>query len=223
MQAQGGAKNPIIVLPDAEMESTTQIVVDSVYGCAGQRCLAASSILTIGEHKEFTERIVGMAHDRVTGYGLDPSSQMGSVITAESKERIEGLIEKGVNEGAKLVLDGRNAQISGYAQGNFLKPTILEDVPLKGELAQTEIFGPVMSLIHLDTVEEALDYLNQNPYGNMACIFTSNGGQPASFVTTPMRETLGLTLGWQLLWQNFPFQDGKTVSLAIYTVRESTP
>ena len=209
VQAQGGAKNPIIVLPDAEMDSTTQIVVDSVYGCAGQRCLAASSILTIGAHKEFTERVVEMAHDRVTGYGLDPATQMGSIITAESKERIEGLIAKGVKEGAKLVLDGRNSPISGYEKGNFLKPTILEDVPLTGELAHTEIFGPVMSLIHLDTVDQALEYLNQNPYGNMACIFTSNGGAARQFRHDAYAGNIGINIGVAAPMAEFPFSGWK--------------
>ena len=209
VQAQGGAKNPIIVLPDAEMDSTTQIVVDSVYGCAGQRCLAASTVVTIGDHKEFTDRVVDAARNRTTGYGLDPANQMGSVITGESQQRIAGLIEKGVQEGANLVLDGRNAQIKGFEQGYFLTPTILENVPLQGELARTEIFGPVMSLIHLDDIDQAIQLVNDNAFGNMACIFTSSGGAARKFRHDAMAGNIGINIGVAAPMAEFPFSGWK--------------
>ena len=209
VQAQGGAKNPIIVLPDADLDLTTQIVVDSVYGCAGQRCLAASTVMAVGEQKEFVEGVIETARNRVTGYGLNPQTQMGAIITEESKQRIEGLIDKGIKEGAKVVLDGRNSQISGYEQGNFLTPTVLKDVPLNGELAQTEIFGPVMSLVHLDSVDQALDYLNENPYGNMACIFTSDGGAARKFRREANAGNIGINIGVAAPMAEFPFSGWK--------------
>src|SRR5947209_16279122 len=145
-QCQGGAKNPVVVLPDADMETATRIIADSSFGCAGQRCLASSVTITVGDAREtFTDRIAHVAATRKVGYGGDSSIQMGPVISAESKQRIEALIGKGVAEGAQVLVDGRNAAIAGYERGNFIRPTILDSVNPHGELARTEIFGPVLS------------------------------------------------------------------------------
>ena len=176
VQAQGGAKNPIVILPDADIEMSTQIITDSTFGCAGQRCLAASNIITVGDGKGIVkESLYESAKNRTTGYGLDESMEMGPVITSESKERINGLIDKGIDEGGKLLLDGRNTSISGFEKGNFIQPTIIENLPLNGEIIRTEIFGPVMSLIELETIDDALQFVNGGKYGNMACLFTSSG------------------------------------------------
>lgn len=209
MQAQGGAKNPVIILPDADIDITTQIVVDSVYGCAGQRCLAASTIITVGEHANITESLVEMSRKRTTGFGLDESVQMGPVITADSKARVSGLIEKGVNEGGRLLLDGRNAKIAGYEKGNFIQPTIIENVPLTGEVAATEIFGPVMSLVHINTIEEAIAYINNNKYGNMACIFTSSGLHARRFRNEADAGNIGINIGVAAPVAQFPFSGWK--------------
>lgn len=209
VQAQGGAKNPVIILPDADIDTTTQIVVDSVYGCAGQRCLAASTIITVGEHQHITESLVEMSRNRQTGFGLEESVQMGPVITAESKTRVQGLIEKGIQEGGKLLLDGRNAAISGYEQGNFIKPTIIEGIPLDGELAGTEIFGPVMSLVHIKTIDEAIQFINSNKYGNMACIFTSSGLNARRFRNEADAGNIGINIGVAAPVAQFPFSGWK--------------
>lgn len=209
MQAQGGAKNPVIILPDADIDMTTQIVVDSVYGCAGQRCLAASTIITVGEHKQITESLVEMSRKRTTGFGLDETVQMGPVITAESKTRVSGLIEKGIHEGGRLLLDGRNANIAGYEKGNFIQPTILEDIPLYGEIAATEIFGPVMSLMHISSIEEAIAYVNSNKYGNMACIFTSSGLHARRFRNEADAGNIGINIGVAAPVAQFPFSGWK--------------
>src|SRR5437899_6390926 len=125
-QCAGGAKNPVVVLPDADMEMTTRIIADSSFGCAGQRCLATSVTITVGEASSvFRDRITQVAETRKVGYGLEPEVEMGPVITAESKQRIESLIGKGVNEGAKVLVDGRNASIPRYERGNFVRPTVL--------------------------------------------------------------------------------------------------
>ncbi|MCP5098790.1 MAG: aldehyde dehydrogenase family protein, partial [Chloroflexi bacterium] len=124
VQAQGGAKNPIIVLPDADMTMAQKIAADSAFGCAGQRCLAASIAVTVGDSRQpFTEAIAEAAVSRVVGYGLDENVQMGTVINSQSATRIEGLIQQGVDEGAKLLVDGRSPSISGYENGSFVRPT----------------------------------------------------------------------------------------------------
>lgn len=209
VQAQGGAKNPIIVLPDAELDTTAQIVADSVYGCAGQRCLAASMVVTVGEHRSITDRIMELTESRVTGFGLADGVTMGPVITPESKTRIHTLIEEGIAEGAKLVLDGRNPKVSGFEKGNFIAPTILEDVPLGGKIANTEIFGPVMSLIHLDSIEQAIELVNSGNYGNMACLFTSSGSAARQFRHDAWAGNIGINIGVAAPMAEFPFSGWK--------------
>ena len=206
VQAQGGAKNPVIVMPDADIEMAARIVADSVYGCAGQRCLAASNIITVADNDGFiTEALVEAAKSKTTGFGLDSGIEMGPVITPESKTRIESLIAKGVSEGANLLLDGRNAKISGYETGNFLKPTILENVAFNGEVIKTEIFGPVMSLLHMKTIDEAIDFVNSNNYGNMACLFTSSGLTARTFRNRANAGNIGINIGVAAPMAQFPF------------------
>ena len=206
VQAQGGAKNPLIIMPDADIEMTSKIVADSVYGCAGQRCLAASNIITVGDKKgEIKESLVEAAKIKTTGFGLDKGIEMGPVITPESKVRVENLIAKGVSEGANLLLDGRNAKISGYESGNFIKPTILENVALDGEFIKTEIFGPVMSLIQLDSINQAIDLVNSNKYGNMACMFTSSGLNARTFRNQANAGNIGINIGVAAPMAQFPF------------------
>jgi malonate-semialdehyde dehydrogenase (acetylating) / methylmalonate-semialdehyde dehydrogenase len=209
VQAQGGAKNPILILPDADLEMTTQIVSDSVYGCAGQRCLAASVIVTVDDHEKITESLVENARKRVTGFGLDTGVQMGPVISSESKSRINELIGMGVAEGARVILDGRNTAISGYEKGNFIAPTILENVPLGGQLIRTEIFGPVMSRVHLDSVDQAIEFINSGNYGNMACLFTSSGANARRFRHDAMAGNIGINIGVAAPMAEFPFSGWK--------------
>src|SRR5262249_30137663 len=155
-QCQGGAKNPVIVLPDADMQMATQIISDSAFGCAGQRCLAVSVAVTIGDaQKTFRDAIADSAAKLRVGNGLEDGVQMGPVITRQSKERVESLIGQGTKDGAKVLVDGRNAKIPGHESGNFVKPTILDGVPVDSELAHTEIFGPVLSLVHADDMDQA--------------------------------------------------------------------
>jgi malonate-semialdehyde dehydrogenase (acetylating)/methylmalonate-semialdehyde dehydrogenase len=144
-QCQGGAKNPLVIMPDADREMTTRITADSAFGCAGQRCAAASVAITVGEAREwFPEMICDAAVSRVTGCGLDEGVQMGPVISPQSREKIEGLIGAGQAEGAGLPVDGRRPRIAGYERGTFVRPTILTDGLPPQRLATTEIFGPVL-------------------------------------------------------------------------------
>src|SRR5271154_4389730 len=138
VQCQGGAKNHVLILPDADLETTTQIVSDSAFGCAGQRCLAVSVAVTVGDARnDFSREIAKVANSIHVGNGLEKDTQMGPVITAESKKRIEGLIDRGVSDGAKVLLDGRSGNGTPHA-GNFLKPTLLDNVPAESVLSTTE-------------------------------------------------------------------------------------
>lgn len=210
VQAQGGAKNPLIILPDADVELTTRIVADSAFGNAGQRCLAASLAVTVaGAEKTFVPALAEAASSRVVGFGLEPGVEMGPVISAQSKARIEGLIQRGVDEGAELTVDGRNAAVRGYEQGYFLRPTILSDIPVGGTIATTEIFGPVLGMMRVNTVDEAIALVNSGQYGNMACIFTSSGAAVRKFRYEADAGNIGINVGVAAPMAFFPFSGWK--------------
>ncbi|PLZ28902.1 CoA-acylating methylmalonate-semialdehyde dehydrogenase, partial [Fischerella thermalis] len=210
VQCQGGAKNPIIVLPDADMEMTRRIAADSAFGCAGQRCLAASIAITVGEARQsFTEAIAETAKKRVVGNGLEQGVEMGPVISIQSKERIEGLIQKGADSGATLIVDGRQPNILGYEKGYFVRPTILQNVDPASEVAKTEIFGPVLSLIHVNTIDEAIALVNSGQYGNMACLFTSSGAAARKFRYEAEAGNIGINIGVAAPMAFFPFSGWK--------------
>lgn len=209
VQAQGGAKNPVVILPDADIEMSIQIVTDSVFGCAGQRCLAASNIITVGDNGNIKEALYESAKARTTGFGLDEKVEMGPVISAESRSRVEHLIEKAIGEGGRVLLDGRKAKIEGYENGNFIKPTILEGLPLDGDIIKTEIFGPVMSLVELKTVDNAIEFINNGNYGNMSCLFTSNGANARKFRNQANAGNIGINIGVAAPMAQFPFSGWK--------------
>jgi malonate-semialdehyde dehydrogenase (acetylating)/methylmalonate-semialdehyde dehydrogenase len=209
-QCQGGAKNPIIVLPDADLDAATRITADSAFGCAGQRCLAASLVVTVGEARQpFTEALVEAARARVVGYGLDERVQMGPVITPQSKARIEGLIDQGLREGAKPLVDGRGAVISGFERGNFIRPTILDELPPTGQIARTEIFGPVLGMIHVQSIDEAIALVNRGAYGNMACLFTRSGASARKFRHEAEVGNVGINVGVAAPMAFFPFSGAR--------------
>jgi malonate-semialdehyde dehydrogenase (acetylating) / methylmalonate-semialdehyde dehydrogenase len=209
-QCQGGAKNHVIVLPDADMQMATQIINDSAFGCAGQRCLAVSVAVTIGEaQKTFRDSITEAAASLRVGNGLDQGVQMGPVISPQSKSRVESLIAMGEKQGAKVLLDGRNSKIPKYESGNFVKPTILDNVPATSELADTEIFGPVLSLIHANDMDEALAFLERSPYGNQASLFTSSGAAARRFRYEAPAGNIGINIGVAAPMAYFPFSGWK--------------
>lgn len=210
VQCQGGAKNHALVLPDADFDSATKIITDSAFGCAGQRCLAVSVAVTVGEaHKQFRERIEASARSIKVGYGLDEGVEMGPVITSQSKARVEALIDQGGREGATVLVDGRRARIPSYEKGNFIKPTILENVPAASALSNTEIFGPVLSLVHAPTVEDAVEMLARNPYGNAASIFTTSGAAARKFRYEAPAGNIGVNVGVAAPMAFFPFSGWK--------------
>ncbi len=209
-QCQGGAKNSVVILPDADMNMATQIISDSAFGCAGQRCLAVSVAVTVGEaQKTFRDSIADAASSIRVGYGLDDGTQMGPVITKQSKERIESLIGLGEKQGAKILVDGRSPKISKYETGNFVKPTILDGVPAASELTHTEIFGPVLSMVHASNLDEAMDFLASSPFGNQASLFTSSGSAARRFRYEAPAGNVGINIGVAAPMAYFPFSGWK--------------
>ncbi len=209
-QCQGGAKNHVIVLPDADMKMTTQIIGDSAFGCAGQRCLAVSVAVTIGEaQKTFRDSIAEAAASLRVGNGLDEGVQMGPVITPQSKARVESLIATGEKQGARILLDGRNSRIPRHEGGNFVRPTILDGVPATSELTETEIFGPVLSLVHANDMDEALAFLERSAYGNQASLFTSSGAAARRFRYEAPAGNIGINIGVAAPMAYFPFSGWK--------------
>lgn len=205
-QCQGGAKNPVVIMPDADMDMATRIMADSAFGCAGQRCLAASVTITVGAAREaFTEGIAEAATSRRVGYGLDDGVQMGPVITPDSKQRIEGLVAQGVAEGARIIVDGRGQSVAGYDDGYWVFPTVLDNVDPRSKIAHTEIFGPVLSLMHADDIEQAIELVNARNFGNMACIFTNSGQAARHFRRYADAGNIGVNIGVAAPMAFFPF------------------
>jgi malonate-semialdehyde dehydrogenase (acetylating)/methylmalonate-semialdehyde dehydrogenase len=210
VQAHAGAKNPLVILPDADLEMTTQIVADSAFGNAGQRCLAASLAVTVGEARQPSmEAISQAASERVVGYGLEDGVQMGPVITPQSRDRIAGLIQTGEEQGARILVDGRLEQVRGYEKGNFLRPTVLVDVKPGSTVARTEIFGPVLSMMHAETLDEAIQLINGGGYGNMACLFTTSGAAARKFRYEVQAGNVGINIGVAAPMAFFPFSGWK--------------
>ncbi|MCB0198428.1 MAG: aldehyde dehydrogenase family protein, partial [Anaerolineae bacterium] len=165
-----------------------------------------SVAVTVGDAKPiFTEHIADAASSRKVGYGLDSGVEMGPVITKESQERIEGLIAKGAQEGANVLVDGRGKRVTGYENGYFVHPTILDDVNPGGEIAKTEIFGPVLSLMHATDVDEAIALVNNRAYGNQASIFTSSGAVARKFRHEVDAGNVGINIGVAAPMAYFPF------------------
>ncbi|MFA5078435.1 MAG: CoA-acylating methylmalonate-semialdehyde dehydrogenase [Dehalococcoidia bacterium] len=209
-QCQGGAKNPIVIMPDADMEMAARITADSAFGCAGQRCLAGSLVITVGEAKNrFTEAIVEAARTRIVGYGLDEKVQMGPVITQQSKSRVEHFIGQAEKEGARVLADGRGTVIKGYEKGSFVRPSVLDGLPPEGEVATTEIFGPVLGLIHMEGIDRAIELINASRYGNMACIFTDSGAAARKFRYEAEVGNMGINIGIAAPMAFFPFSGWK--------------
>ncbi|MFZ0745069.1 MAG: CoA-acylating methylmalonate-semialdehyde dehydrogenase [Terracidiphilus sp.] len=208
VQCQGGAKNHVVVLPDADPETTTKIIADSAFGCAGQRCLAVSVTVAIGEAQNwFRESIASAASALKVGNGLDPATQMGPVITAASRDRIESLIAQGAGDGAKPIVDGRGHLNGGH--GTFVGPTVLDGLPANSSLMETEIFGPVLSVVHANSVEEAVDLIERSAYGNASSIFTSSGASARKFRHAVSTGNVGINIGVPAPMAYFPFSGWK--------------
>jgi malonate-semialdehyde dehydrogenase (acetylating)/methylmalonate-semialdehyde dehydrogenase len=206
VQAQGGAKNPVVVMPDADPEMTTNIIGDSSFGCAGQRCLATSLVITVGEAREsFRESITAKASSLNVGYGLDEDVQMGPVINPASHERIHAIVDKAIGAGATPLVDGRPLRVRDFEQGNFFGPTVLENIDAEDEITGTEVFGPVLGLMHAKDLDEAITMVNRGGYGNMACIFTGSGFAARKFRNEADAGNIGINIGVAAPMAFFPF------------------
>jgi len=182
VQSNLGAKNHAVVLPDANKEATIEQLAGAAFGAAGQRCMALSVAILVGEAKDWVPDLVARAKQLKVNAGHEPGTDVGPVITPQAKERILNLIEAGIKQGAKCPLDGRGVKVEKYPNGNFVGPTILTHVQTNQDCYKEEIFGPVLSVMFADSLEEAIQIINNNPYGNGTAIFTSNGSHARQFV-----------------------------------------
>jgi malonate-semialdehyde dehydrogenase (acetylating) / methylmalonate-semialdehyde dehydrogenase len=216
VQCQGGAKNHVVVMPDADPETTTRIVADSAYGCAGQRCLAVSVAVTVGDAQQwFRDAITKTAESIRIGDGLREDTNMGPVISQASKQRIETLIAAGAAQGVRATVDGRGASSAGLEHGSFVGATVLDGVSPQSELSETEIFGPVLSLIHAKDVDDAMEIISRNSYGNASSIFTSSGAAARKFRNLIPTGNVGVNIGVAAPMAYFPFSGWKGSFLGV--------
>ena len=195
VQALGGAKNHSVVLPDAEMKSTVAAIMGSGFGCAGERCLATSVVVAVGEIADpLVKELVRAADNLPVGDGCDAKTVMGPVITQESKKRILGYIELAEKEGAVLARDGRKDAVT-KGNGYFVGPTILDKVNPNSRVAKEEIFGPVLSVIRAKDLKEALELISTSEYGNAASVFTRSGGAAREFTQNVAAGMVGINVG----------------------------
>ena len=197
--ALGGAKNHLMVMPDAIAGMTAQNVVASMSGCAGQRCMAASAMVAVGETDHIVHKIVEEARTIVAGKNL------GAVINKASQERIERYITEAEEQGAKVLLDGRNTKVDGKENGSYVGPTVIDHVKPDMAVAKEEIFGPVISIMRAKTVDEALAIENANPYGNAASVFTQNGGVARYVMEKASAGMVGVNVGVPVPREPFSF------------------
>ncbi|MDI1483978.1 CoA-acylating methylmalonate-semialdehyde dehydrogenase [Polyangium sp. y55x31] len=213
VQALGGAKNFIVIMPDADIERAVQNAVESCYGCAGQRCLAGSVIVPVGDaYERVRDAFVAYAKKIVLGDGKDPATTLGPVISRAHRDRVLSYVEKGLQEGAKLILDGRNASVPGLPDGNWIGPTIFEDVRPDMVIAREEIFGPVASFMRAKDLDEAIRLANASEFGNAASIYTTNGKAAREFGARVEAGMVGVNIGVAAPMAFFPF-GGQKASL----------
>lgn len=182
VQALGGAKNHMIVLPDADMDLAADAAVSAGYGSAGERCMAISVLLTVGDAADkLLPKVRERMADLVVGPGEADGSQMGPLVTAQHRDKVAGYVDAGESEGATLVEDGRGLSVDGHEEGYFLGPTLFDNVTPDMSIYQDEIFGPVLSTVRAESYEDAIQLINDNPYGNGTAVFTNDGGAARKF------------------------------------------
>lgn len=211
-QCQGGAKNFLLVMPDADLDKIMPAVMNSVYGCAGQRCLAGANVVAVGDdafYERLKAKLKASAEALKTGYGVDESVQMGPLRSKAAMDKVLSYIDTGLKEGAKLILDGRGIKVTGFEKGYFIGPTIFDNVNPKSKIGSEEIFGPVMCLIRAKNFDEALKIIHENPYGNAASIFTSSGKWARDFKHRVQAGDVGVNIGIAAPVAFFPFSGWK--------------
>ena len=181
VQCNMGAKNHGVIMPDANKEYTVNQLVGAAFGAAGQRCMALTTAILVGEAKEWVHDVAEKAKKLKVSAGHEPGADLGPVISPQSKERIQKLVKSAIDEGANVILDGTDIKVDKYPNGNFVGPTIIADMKTDMTAYREEIFGPVLCVLSADTMEEAVDIINRNPYGNGTAIFTTNGSTARKF------------------------------------------
>ena len=205
-QCQAGAKNFLVVMPDADIEKAIPGLLASCYGCAGQRCLAGAVLVPVGEaYEPLRERFVKAAAKIKVGDPLDESAQMGPVISKQHQQRVLRHIEQGVKDGAKLLLDGRQVTVPGCEEGYFVGPTVLDGVTPEMAIAREEVFGPVIGILRVGSLDEAIEVIDANPYGNASSIFTASGGAAREFKYRVKCGNIGVNVGVAAPMAFFPF------------------
>ena len=208
--ANGGAKNFLTIMPDAEIDRSLSNMMASFFGCSGQRCLAGSVLLAVGDiYDELKEKFVAAASALSTGPGLDESINVGPVISARSLERIHGYIESGLKEGADLILDGRQVEVPGFAGGHYVAPTVFDNCTPDMTICKDEIFGPVAMIVRVKNLQEALSITNDTPFGNAASIYTTSGRSARTFWYEVQSGNIGVNLGVAAPVAYFPFAGQK--------------
>jgi malonate-semialdehyde dehydrogenase (acetylating)/methylmalonate-semialdehyde dehydrogenase len=196
VQALGGAKNFIVVMPDADLDGTVAALIDSCFGCAGERCLAGSVVVAVGDvYEALKEEFVRAAQKIVVGNGLDKKTTMGPVISKKHREKIVAQVDSAVGEGAKLLLDGRGIKVPNYSKGYFVGPTIFEKAKPSMSIVRDEIFGPVVCLMRVKSLKEALGLISQSEFGNATSIFTQHGGHAREFAYRVGISMIGVNIG----------------------------
>ncbi len=212
--AQGGAKNFMVVMPDANLRATIPALMTSFFGNTGQRCLSGANLVIVGEddrfYNSFVDAVVDAASKVIVGYGLDESVQMGPLRDKEKKAKVIRYIESGVKEGAKLRLDGRKFKVTGgYPDTCFLGPTIFDNVTPNMKIGSEEIFGPLMSIMRVKNLDEAIEMTNASPFGNGNAIFTSSGRNAREFQYRVTSGNVGINIGIVAPMAFFPFSGMK--------------
>lgn len=182
VQCNMGAKNHGVVLPDASKDLALSQVVGAAFGAAGQRCMALPVVVFVGESKQWIPELVERAKKLKVNAGHEKGADLGPLISKDAKKRVCELVQSGLDEGASLLLDGRDITVPGYEKGNFVGPTIMKDMTTSMRCYKEELFGPVLQLITVDTIDDAINLINKNPYGNGTAVFTSNGSTARKFV-----------------------------------------
>ena len=207
VQALGGAKNHLVVMPDAEVGKTVEAIMGSAFGAAGERCLAGSVLVAVGESRPLLDVLIARVRALRIGDGADPGTEMGPLVTAEHRERVLGYIEKGVAEGAKLLVDGRER--ARGREGFFVGPTVFDGVAPGMTIAREEIFGPVLSVIHVQDLDAAIALVNRSAFGNTTSIFTTNGKSAREYASRVEVGMVGVNVGVAAPMAFFPFSGWK--------------
>jgi malonate-semialdehyde dehydrogenase (acetylating)/methylmalonate-semialdehyde dehydrogenase len=206
VQALGGAKNIVAVMPDAALDAGMPSLITSFFGCSGQRCLSGSVLVPVGDvADELLEKFCAAAKDMTIGSGLDEKTAMGPVVSAAHKERVLGYIEKGIEEGADLVMDGRNYTSSEFPNGFFVGPTVFDNVKPDMTIAKEEIFGPVVSVVRAKDLDEVIELINTRGFANAACIYTNSGAVAREFKYRVKPSMVGINIGIAAPMSFFPF------------------